>query len=73
MRCGLLFTQPRGPARSRSDQRYHRWHLCFCTLFYEADVHLDTAFEGRSAALREHLRDALRTAENAERLAKLEG
>jgi DNA repair exonuclease SbcCD nuclease subunit len=27
-----------------------------------ADVHLDTAFEGRSAALREHLRDALRTA-----------
>ncbi len=27
-----------------------------------ADVHLDTAFEGRSAALRDHLRDALRTA-----------
>jgi DNA repair exonuclease SbcCD nuclease subunit len=27
-----------------------------------ADVHLDTAFAGRSAALREHLRDALRTA-----------
>lgn len=26
-----------------------------------ADVHLDTAFEGRSAALREHLRSALRT------------
>lgn len=27
-----------------------------------ADVHLDTAFDGRSAALREHLREALRTA-----------
>lgn len=27
-----------------------------------ADVHLDTAFEGRSDALREHLREALRTA-----------
>lgn len=27
-----------------------------------ADVHLDTAFEGRSAALRSHLRGALRTA-----------
>lgn len=27
-----------------------------------ADVHLDTAFEGRSERLREHLRDALRTA-----------
>jgi len=27
-----------------------------------ADVHLDTAFEGRSAALRGHLRNALRTA-----------
>lgn len=27
-----------------------------------ADVHLDTAFEGRSAALREHLREALRAA-----------
>lgn len=27
-----------------------------------ADVHLDTAFEGRSPPLREHLRDALRTA-----------
>jgi DNA repair exonuclease SbcCD nuclease subunit len=26
-----------------------------------ADVHLDTAFEGRSVALREHLRNALRT------------
>lgn len=26
-----------------------------------ADVHLDTAFEGRSAALRDHLRSALRT------------
>jgi len=31
-------------------------------LLHLADVHLDTAFEGRSAALREHLRDALRTA-----------
>lgn len=31
-------------------------------LLHLADVHLDTAFEGRSASLREHLRDALRTA-----------
>lgn len=31
-------------------------------LLHLADVHLDTAFEGRSAALREHLRSALRTA-----------
>ena len=34
-------TQPGGPARSRSDQRQSRWHLWFCTLFYEACVHLD--------------------------------
>jgi DNA repair exonuclease SbcCD nuclease subunit len=31
-------------------------------LLHLADVHLDTAFEGRSDALRAHLRDALRTA-----------
>lgn len=31
-------------------------------LLHLADVHLDTAFEGRSVALREHLRDALRSA-----------
>lgn len=30
-------------------------------LLHLADVHLDTAFEGRSAALRDHLRSALRT------------
>lgn len=31
-------------------------------ILHLADVHLDTAFEGRSAALRDHLRGALRTA-----------
>mgnify|MGYP006279258877 CR=1 FL=1 len=31
-------------------------------LLHVADVHLDTAFDGRSAALRHHLREALRTA-----------
>jgi DNA repair exonuclease SbcCD nuclease subunit len=31
-------------------------------ILHLADVHLDTAFEGRSSALRDHLRDALRTA-----------
>ena len=31
-------------------------------LLHLADVHLDTAFEGRSDVLRSHLRDALRTA-----------
>lgn len=31
-------------------------------LLHLADVHLDTAFEGRSGALRDHLREALRTA-----------
>lgn len=31
-------------------------------LLHLADIHLDTAFDGRSAALRDHLRSALRTA-----------
>lgn len=36
--------------------------IAMVRLLHLADVHLDTAFDGRSAPLREHLRSALRTA-----------